>query len=176
MTIKEECPECSGTGHLYGTSLNHACFKCYGTGKISKIEYDIMPNCKIVVESIKPITREHILATQLTHIYVYGHDLKRLGKEGWAGVCAGCPNAFPITTKFLPCKDSAAYFSDYLIESVISLINRDIDHIETDKSDRLLVILPKLGNDESEMEVRAPKCYDYLMDTMGYLCSAYQIA
>ncbi len=146
--MKIECPSCNGTGR-YGLHYgpNSGCRRCFGTGKLEV-----------------PLTREHILATQLTHIYIYGHDLKRLGKEGWAEVCSGCPNAFPITTKFLPCKDSAAYFTDHLYNECNAIIRRDWNVIAEDqeKTNRSVIVLPKIGDDESEMKTRASIIYEYL--------------
>lgn len=127
------------------------------------------------------ITRELILATRETHIYLYADDATRRAHLGQAEECSNCPSAFPITTKLFPCKDNMAYFNDAFFVRNTQLIEQDIINMKCVVAFRTglpfpikIVILPKIGRGCAEMHIRAPKTYAYLLEQLCNIDPTYE--
>ena len=112
---------------------------------------------------VKPnwITREQIRATRDTHIYLYGDTRELDAKGGQARAARGEPNAFAIPVKYRSCYlDESSFFSDSLYEEQLTLMSDASNKVPIDN--RIIVVLPKLGEGFSEMKKRAPRTYFYL--------------
>lgn len=109
------------------------------------------------------ISRQTILNTLNTHVYLYGDDAVGKAQKGQASVCAGISNCFPVPTKFRHCCEDNSFFSDLTFELLARpLIDRAFENIIKGQKGRKLVIFPKIGQGCAELPTRSPLAYAYI--------------
>lgn len=108
------------------------------------------------------LTRERIRATAETHIYLFGDNIRQVGRKGQARVCRGEPNCFGIPTKIFPAMRMDAFMSDLDFDRNIAAMKAAIDHALANARGRKIVILPHIGEGLAELPKRAPRTYAVL--------------
>lgn len=106
-------------------------------------------------------------------IYLFGDNLLEVGMGGQAGEMRGEANAIGIPTKKTPAMDDRAFFSDAEFEQNRVAIDRALQHVV----DRILgamcpiVVIPLdgLGTGLAELDVRAPRTFAYLEESLAEL-------
>jgi hypothetical protein len=110
------------------------------------------------------ILRQQIIEAKYEAIYVYGDDRTQRAYRGQAEECCGCPNAYPIFTKLLPCKDSAAYLNDYLQTEYSIMIFNCIQRARSEANGRKIIVLNRIGAGCAELPARSPRVYAYMIE------------
>jgi len=109
----------------------------------------------------KFITRAHIQQLNGRCNFIFGDNLEKKGYGGQAKVARGEPNAYGVPTKVRPCMNyDDAFFYDIDYDKIVPKIDEAIDLVPLDKP---IVIFPKIGLGFSELDVRAPRIYKYLI-------------
>jgi len=108
--------------------------------------------------------------------YVFGDNCERVGLGGQAKQMRGEKNAIGIRTKKKPKRTNDSYFSDDEFKTNCILIDADLQQIEDLLKEDHVVIIPKngIGTGLSELDIRAPKTFEYLMNKLERLKHLYE--
>ena len=106
-------------------------------------------------------------------IFIYSQDYHAKGCFGQAWSGHGEPNAFPVPVLLKVClSQTDRWFSDRQFDEHKKLIDEKIAAIPRDG--RAIVMFRSIGKGHSEMHLRAPKLYKYLMDELNAICSPHE--
>lgn len=106
-------------------------------------------------------------------IFVYSQDYHGKGCLGQAWSGHGEPNAFPVPVLLKVCQNqSDRWFSDNQYEEYKKFIDEKILLIPRDG--RPILPFRSIGKGNSEMYLRAPKLYKYLMDELNAICAPHE--
>jgi len=120
------------------------------------------------------ISSSQITNTKDTHFYVYADDYTEKARLGQAEECNGHANACAIYTRKWCCADnSAQFYDDELLLFFKPLVDRQIGKIMLAADKRKIVILPKIGQGCSQLNIKSPKCFAYLIEQLITLDPEY---
>lgn len=121
---------------------------------------------KPTIEFMDNITREYVQQNP-DKIFVYGDNELREGYGGQAKEMRGEPNTVGIVTKKKPYMTDDSFFNDNEFEENKVKINEGIkeiiQHLKAGKTVVFPINVP--GSGLSQLEMRAPKTFSFLMDT-----------
>jgi hypothetical protein len=101
-------------------------------------------------------------------IFVYGQDYSNKGCLGQAWAIGNEPNTFPIPTLYKVCNSqSDKYFSDDQYLANCQKIDEAIAKIPRDG--RPIIVPPKIGCGHSQLWIKAPQTYAYLVTALKIL-------
>lgn len=112
-------------------------------------------------------TRERIRNSAKSHIYIFGDNLEGRGLGGQAQACRGEPNCFGVPTKKSPTMNDTAFFTDAEFAFNKRKISEALQRVPQDG--RQLVILPQIGRGLSQLHIRAPVTYRFLLESLDAL-------
>lgn len=96
------------------------------------------------------------------YIFLYGQDYSKKGCLGQAWAIANEPNTFPIYTLYKVCNSqSDKYFHDDQFLANCQKIDESFDAIP--KDGRPVIPLHKIGCGHSQLWIKAPQTYAYLV-------------
>lgn len=102
-------------------------------------------------------------------LYVFGDNLKRVGKGGQAMI-RDAYNAFGIATKRTPSMDEAAFFSDRPDEAIAlfeDIYNLVYTFYNNETFDTIVLPADGLGTGLSEMPHRSPRLFEWMNNTLS---------
>jgi hypothetical protein len=121
----------------------------------------------------KHITRKDVQDNFPRRLYLYGDNMERRGFGGQARELRGEPNAIGVPTKRTPNMGDLAFFTNEDFDD--AEVKNSID-FATDMAFAWLaaggeVVVPKdgIGTGLAQLEVRAPKIFDYINDRLKKL-------
>lgn len=118
------------------------------------------------IEWTTKIIKRDELVRNRDKIYLFGDNLKQIGKGGMAAEMRGEPNAIGIPTKKVPSMVDSAFFSDTEFAFNVFHIFKAFLKIPKGKD----VIVPSaIGKGLAELDVRAPLTYKYLTKLLASL-------
>ena len=132
----------------------------------------IIPNIQFKVEIQDAWYSPEQCRKNSNKLYVYGDNLKRVGKGGQAAIRDSF-NSYGIATKRLPTMDVNAFFSDQpdearaLYEDIYNLLVtfRKFD----DAFDTIVLPADGLGTGLSQMPVKSPILFNWMNDTLSLI-------
>jgi hypothetical protein len=118
------------------------------------------------------ITRKFILSHPML-TFVYGDDLIGNARRGQGEQAFGCANAFAVPTKKRCCESPQGYYRDWEFDLYTkSYIDMAISHIPRFNP---IILFPKIGLGRAQLNIQAPKTYDYLMEKLNKLKTTEEI-
>ena len=106
------------------------------------------------------LSREFINAHRQSYNFIYADTIHHDGAGGQATAARGCFNTYPVPVKLMKCyNDEKSFMTDAMYEENCKWILRDIQHVPKDKE---IIVFPKIGLGRSELNVRAPRTYEFL--------------
>jgi len=116
------------------------------------------------------ITR-HMVRTDRNTLFVFGDNMRGIGRGGQAGAMRGEPNTVGIPTKWSPYTTPNAYFTDRDFDVVSPVIRGRfqllIDHIDAGSD----VVWPAhgVGTGRAELQGRAPRIWALINSLRAHL-------
>jgi hypothetical protein len=101
-------------------------------------------------------------------LYVFGDNLQKSGTGGQA-VIRGIKNTFGIPTKKFPCMEEDCFFTDDEYEENCRIISAYIRSLLNFGTAFLIVAFPEdgLGTGLAQLNTRAPRTYQFLVDSIN---------
>ena len=118
---------------------------------------------------MKFITPEEIDQCHKT-LFVFGDNLKQIGRGGQAKVCRDKTNTAGVPTKKEPSMAASSFFEDWDLNRnklYIDLAIKDL-HLKLVSYDHLY-IFPNIGKGLAMLDVKAPLTYKYLVSKLDEL-------
>lgn len=98
-------------------------------------------------------------------LYIFGDNARRYGTGGQAQI-RRLTNSTGLATKFKPSMDPESFFNDAQYDLCCNIIDQDVEKIKLriQKGSFDTLVFPKdgLGTGLSQLNIRAPKVFDYL--------------
>lgn len=123
----------------------------------------------------KRIYREDLKANPGV-IYIFGDNDQRKGLGGQAKEMRGEPNALGIRTKKSPHNYDSSFYSDNELKENMEKIKDDFWEVGIKLVEGYPIVWPLdgIGTGLSEMNIRCPKTWEYLLECRDYLFSAWK--
>lgn len=104
-------------------------------------------------------------------LYVFGDNVRRVGKGGQAGEMRGEPNAIGIATKWAPGGAPADYFNDAQMDEILAQYYVDIEPVlwALNHGGTIVFPLDGIGTGLSEVPRRAPKVWAMFCEKLAAL-------
>jgi hypothetical protein len=121
---------------------------------------------------MEKITRDYV-KKHPKYLFLFGDNLKGEGYGGQAKEMRGEPNCHGIPTKINPSMKEDAFFNDNMFIEIIDFYDNIFDMIlagfRAGEYEAIVIPTAGLGTGLAQLEKRAPKIYNYLLQKIKYL-------
>lgn len=113
-------------------------------------------------------TKQQVIDTQATHIYIYSDDRSEKAYRGQAETFADLPNCRPIYTRIWCCADRAAQVTILPLENYQEMLEKEcfepIRHLIELSPHKQVVVVPKIGEGCSQLRQTNKAYYQIIKD------------